>query len=30
MLRYFKVLIVNGYYEIHIKNVFAIHTSIGG
>ena len=27
MLRYFKVLIVNGYYEIHIKNILNVMNS---
>ena len=27
MLRYFKVLIVNGYYEIHMKNILNVMNS---
>ena len=27
MLRYFKVLIVNGYYEIHMKNILNVMIS---
>ena len=27
MLRYFKVLIVNGYYELHMKNILNVMNS---